>query len=103
MAGCRVMLAVTLATLPGQTMGPAFVTWLVALFVYIVVLSLLARREYHPGAPADKLGKIVRKMLAFIPLVDAGALLATMALIPAVCCAAAVPLGKWAQRKASSS
>ena len=103
MAGCRVMLAVTLATLPGQKIGPAFVAWLIALFVYIVVLSLLARREYHPGAPAEKLGKIVRKMLAFIPFVDALALLATTAVIPAVGCAAAVPLGKWAQRKAASS
>ena len=103
MAGCRVMLAVTLATLPGQKIGPAFVAWLVALFVYIVVLSLLARREYHPSAPAEKLGKIVRKMLAFIPFVDVVALLATTAVIPAVGCAAALPLGKWAQRKAASS
>ena len=103
MAGCRVLVAVTLATLPGQKIGPAFVAWLIALFVYIVVLSLLARREYHPGAPAEKLGKIVRKMLAFIPFVDAVALLAMMAVIPAVGCAAAVPLGKWAQRKAASS
>ncbi|MEI8089406.1 MAG: UbiA family prenyltransferase [Opitutaceae bacterium] len=103
MAGCRVMLAVTVATLPGQTMGRAFVAWLGALFVYIVVLSLLARREYHPGAPAEKLGKIVRKMLAFIPFLDAAALLATTALIPAACCMATVPLGKWAQRQAASS
>jgi len=103
MAGCRVMLAVTIASLPGQTMGSAFVAWVIALFVYIVVLSLLARREYNPGAPTEKLGQIVRKMLAFIPFVDAVALLATVALIPAACCAAAVPLGKWAQRKAASS
>jgi ABC-type phosphate/phosphonate transport system permease subunit len=97
------MLAVTLATLPGQTMSSAFIAWLVALFVYIVVLSLLARREYHPGAPAEKLAKIVRKMLAFIPFIDALALLASAAWIPAACCAVAVPLGKWAQRKAASS
>jgi hypothetical protein len=97
------MLAVTLATLPGRAMGGAFIAWLVALFVYIVVLSLLARREYRPGAPAEKLGKIVRKMLAFIPFVDALALLASAAWIPAACCALAVPLGKWAQRKAASS
>ena len=44
-----------------------------------------------------------RVMLAFIPFVDAVALLATTAVIPAVGCAAAVPLGKWAQRKAASS
>ncbi len=102
MAGCRVMLAVTLATLPGQTMSRTFIAWLVALFLYIVILSLLARREYHPGAPAEKLGKIVKKMLAFIPFVDAAALLVSAAWIPAACCALAVPLGKWAQRKAAS-
>jgi len=84
-------------------MGTVFIAWLVALFFYIVVLSLLARREYHPGAPAEKLGKIVRKLLAFIPFVDAFALLASAAWIPAACCAVAVPLGKWAQRKAASS
>jgi uncharacterized membrane protein len=98
-----VMLTVTLATLPSQTMSRTFIVWLVVLFVYIVVLSLLARREYHPGAPAEKLGKLVRKMLAFIPFVDALALLACAAWIPAACCALAVPLGKWAQRKAASS
>ena len=103
MAGCRVMLAVTLATLSAHTMGRAFIAWIVALFLYIVVLSLLARREYHPGAPAEKLGKLVRKMLAFIPFVDAVALLAMGAWLPAACCAVAAPLGKWAQRKAASS
>lgn len=103
MAGCRVMLAVALATLPGHAMSRAFIAWIVALFVYIVALSLLARREYHPGAPAEKLGKLVRKMLAFIPFVDAVALLASAAWIPAACCAVAVPLGKWAQRRAASS
>ncbi|MCX6951785.1 MAG: UbiA family prenyltransferase [Verrucomicrobia bacterium] len=102
MAGCRVMLAVTLATLPGHAMTPAFVGWITALFVYIIVLSILARREYHPGAPAEKLGKIVRKLLAFIPFVDAAALLVVVAWIPAVCCAVAVPLGRWAQRMAAS-
>ncbi len=103
MAGCRVMLAVTLATLPGQVMRPAFGAWLAALFVYIVVLSLLARREYVPGAPAEKLGRWVRQLLAFIPFVDAVALLAIGAWIPAACCAAAVPLGRGAQRWAASS
>ena len=103
MAGCRVMLAVTISTLPGHVMSRALVAWLVALFIYIVVLSLLARREYHPGAPAEKLGKLVRKMLAFIPFVDAVALLAIGAWVPAGCCMLSVPLGKWAQRKAASS
>jgi len=103
MAGCRVMLAVTIATLPGHLLRPAFLAWIAALFVYIVVLSLLARREYRPGAPAEKLGKIVRRLLAFIPFVDAIALLIVGAWIPAACCTVAVPLGRWAQRKAASS
>lgn len=103
MAGCRVMLALTLATLPGQTLSRLFIAWIVALFVYIVVLSLIARREYVPGAPAEKFAKQVRKLLAFIPFVDALALIASAAWIPAACCVLAVPLGKWAQRKAASS
>jgi 4-hydroxybenzoate polyprenyltransferase len=103
MAGCRVMLAVALATLPGHTFTPPFLAWIAVLFVYIVVLSLIARREYVPGAPAEKLAKQVRKLLAFIPFVDALALLAITAWLPAACCVASVPLGKWAQRKAASS
>ncbi|MEJ6601594.1 MAG: UbiA family prenyltransferase [Verrucomicrobiia bacterium] len=102
MAGCRVMLAVTIATLPGHSFQPIFVGWITVLFIYIVVLSLLARREYHPGAPTEKLGKLVRKMLAFIPFVDAVALLVITAWIPALISALTVPLGKWAQRKAAS-
>jgi 4-hydroxybenzoate polyprenyltransferase len=102
MAGCRVMLAVTLATLPGHGITPPFVVWIAGLFVYIVVLSVIARREYVPGAPAEKLAKQVRKLLAFIPFVDALALLAITAWLPAACCVASVPIGKWAQRKAAS-
>jgi hypothetical protein len=97
------MLAVALATLPGHTFTPPFLAWIAVLFVYIVVLSLIARREYVPGAPAEKLAKQVRKLLAFIPFVDALALLAITAWLPAACCVASVPLGKWAQRKAASS
>jgi 4-hydroxybenzoate polyprenyltransferase len=102
MAGCRVMLAVTIATLPGFMMTGAFVAWVMVLFGYIVVLSVLARREYVPGAPAEKLGRLVRKMLAFIPFVDALALLWIAGWLPALGCALAVPLGKWAQRQAAS-
>lgn len=102
MAGCRVMLAVTLATLPGHGFTTPFVAWIAVLFIYIAVLSLIARREYHPGAPAAQLAKQVRKLLAFIPFVDALALLATAAWLPAACCIASVPLGKWAQQKAAS-
>lgn len=103
MAGCRVLLAVTLASLPGFAMPPRFLAWLAALFVYIVALSLIARWEYKPGAPAAKLGRMVGRLLAFIPLIDALALLLVGAWLPAVACAAAVPLGRWAQRLAAST
>lgn len=103
MAGCRLMLGLSLATLPGHAFTLPLKIWVSALFVYIVVLSVLARREYAPGAPAEKLGQIVRKMLRFIPWVDAAALLVVSAWLPAFCCVLAVPLGKWAQKKAASS
>lgn len=103
MAGCRVLLALTVASLPGQHVTPALTWWLVALFVYIVTLSLIARWEYKPGAPAAKLGRAVGRLLAFIPLVDAVALLVMGAWLPAVACAVAVPLGRWAQRLAAAT
>jgi 4-hydroxybenzoate polyprenyltransferase len=103
MAGCRVLLAVTLASLPGHVATAAFLWWVGALFVYIVGLSLIARWEYEPGAPAARLGRAVGRLLAFIPLIDAIALLLVGAWIPAMACAAAVPLGRWAQRLAAST
>jgi 4-hydroxybenzoate polyprenyltransferase len=103
MAGCRVLLAVTLATLPGQIAGASFIWWIGALFVYIVTLSLIARWEYRPGAPAAKLGRAVGRLLAFIPLIDAIALLCVGAWVPAMACAVAVPLGRWTQRLAAST
>jgi 4-hydroxybenzoate polyprenyltransferase len=103
MAGCRVLLAVSLASVPGHAFTTPFLAWIGALFIYIVVLSVIARREYRPGAPAGKLGRIVRQLLAFIPLVDALALLALGAWAPALACAAAIPLGRLAQRLAASS
>jgi len=103
MAGCRVLLALTIASLPGHEHRTAFLSWVAGLFVYIVGLSWLARREYQPGAPAAKLGRLVGRLLAFIPLVDAIALLMVGAWWPAVACAAAVPLGRWAQRQAAST
>ena len=103
MGGCRLLLAVTLATLPGHRMQPAFVTWIVMLFLYIVVLSLIARREYAPGAPAARIGRVVGRLLALIPLVDALALLAVGAWGPMLACSAAYPLGRLAQRVAAST
>jgi 4-hydroxybenzoate polyprenyltransferase len=103
MAGCRVLLAGAIATLPGHTFTTPFLAWVVALFLYIVTLSVIARLEYRPGVSAGKLGKAVRQLLAFIPLVDAIALLAFGAWIPAIACVAAIPLGRFAQRLAASS
>jgi 4-hydroxybenzoate polyprenyltransferase len=103
MAGCRVLLALTLASLPGHAATPAFLAWIAVLFVYIVTLSLIARWEYRPGAPAARLGRAVGGLLAFIPLLDALALLLASAWLPAMACATAVPLGRWAQRLAAST
>jgi 4-hydroxybenzoate polyprenyltransferase len=103
MAGCRVLLAFTVASLPGHNVGPAFLGWVTALFIYIAVLSLIARWEYQPGAPAARIGRSVGRLLAFIPLIDAIALLLAGAWLPALACAAAVPLGRWAQRLAASN
>lgn len=103
MAGCRVLLAFTVASLPGHAPNAGFYGWVGGLFAYIVILSLLARWEYRPGAPAARLGRAVGRLLAFIPLVDAIALALVGAWLPALACAAAVPLGRWAQRLAAST
>ncbi len=103
MAGCRVFLAVTIASLPQHDFTTPFWCWVAALFVYIVTLSLIARWEYKPGAPAAKIGRSVGRLLAFIPLIDAIALLVVGAWIPAIACAVAVPLGRLAQRLAAST
>ena len=103
MAGCRVALAVTLATLPGHALAAPFVAWVTALFAYIVVLSLIARWEYRPGAPAAQLGRAVGRLLAFIPVVDAVALAWFGAWLPAVACLLAIPAGRLAQRLAAAT
>jgi 4-hydroxybenzoate polyprenyltransferase len=103
MAGCRVLLAFTLASLPGHSVGPAFLWWVGGLFVYIVTLSLIARWEYQPGPRGANFGRAVGRLLAFIPLIDGIALLLVGAWLPAMACATAVPLGRWAQRLAAST
>jgi hypothetical protein len=104
MAGCRVLLAITVASLPNHALRqPAFLAWVGVLFVYIVTLSLIARWEYKPGAPAAKIGRSVGRLLAFIPLIDALALALVGAWIPAIACAAAIPLGRLAQRLAAAT
>ncbi len=96
-AGCRAALALTVATLPGHSPNTAVLVWIAALWSYIVVLSVLARREYRPGAPAAKLAGAVRWLLACIPLVDAVALLVVGAWPWALACAAMIPFGRGAQ------
>jgi 4-hydroxybenzoate polyprenyltransferase len=105
MAGCRVLLALAIASLPGHFIGGAFQGWLGALFVYIVTLSVIARWEYNvvEANRAARIGRAVGRLLAFIPLIDAVALLLVGEWIPAMACAAAVPLGRLAQRLAAST
>lgn len=104
MAGCRSMLGVSLATLPGHQAGPWFWAWTAAVFVYIVVLSLLARLEYKQGSgEAARTGKKIGRLLAFIPLIDAIMLAAAGAWAGAVVCVVAIPVGRFAQRLAAST
>jgi 4-hydroxybenzoate polyprenyltransferase len=103
MAGCRVLLAMTVASLPGHHAGPPFVAWLAALFTYIVALTALARMEYRPGRAGLLAGRQIGRLLAFIPLVDAVALAAAGAWVPSLGSALAIPLGKLAQRLAAST
>lgn len=103
MAACRACLGLTIATLPGHALTTALLVWVAALSVYIVGLSLIARAEYRPGAPAALLGRWVGRLLALMPLVDAVALLAVGAWPAAIGCAAAVPLGRGAQRLFAST
>ena len=103
MAGCRAFLGLTVASLPGHGFTPALLTWVSLLSAYIVTVTLLARAEYKPGAPAARLGRWVGRLLACIPLVDATVLLAVGAWPMALACAAAIPLGRFAQRLAAST
>ena len=98
------LLACALASIPGHALTrTAFLVWIAALFAYIVALSLIARWEYKPGAPAAKIARSVGRLLAFIPLIDALALLLIGAWLPALACALAIPLGRWAQRIAAAN
>lgn len=105
MAGCRVLLAFTLASLPAHGWSPVFLGWVGALFAYIVTLSLIARWEYQSRdtARAASFGRAVGRLLAFIPLIDAIAVLLVGAWLPALVCALTIPVGRWAQRMAAAT
>ncbi len=140
MAGCRLFLALTVATLPGAGFTPHFLGWAVAVYIYIVLLSVMARAEYrrpvagepvagepvaggpvasgrHAGEPEGHRstghrpqatgyrpqGFRIGRLLMFIPMLDAFALLYATAWVPAVLCALAIPLGAWAQKRAAAT
>jgi 4-hydroxybenzoate polyprenyltransferase len=103
MAACRAFLGLTIASLPGHAFTPALLTWVGLLSGYIVTVTLLARAEYTAGAGGARLGRWVGRLLAFIPLVDAVVLLAVGAWPVALACAAAIPIGRLAQRLAAST
>lgn len=103
MAGCRVLLGLTVASLPGHGLTPALQIWLVALFAYIIAISLLARAEYRAGSGGARFGRWVGRLLALMPLLDAIALLAVGAFAAALTCAFAIVLGRIAQRLAASN
>lgn len=103
MAGCRAFLGLTVASSVSHAIPLAVWLWVTALAAYIVGVSLLARAEYRAGASAATLGRWVGRLLAFMPLVDAMALVAVGAWPAALACGAAIPLGRAAQRVAAST
>lgn len=103
MAACRGLLGFTVASVAGHTVSPAVLAWGAALSTYIIVLSLIARAEHRAGARAPALGRLVGRLLAGMPLVDAAALVAVGAWPAALACAAAVPIGRLAQRLFAST
>jgi 4-hydroxybenzoate polyprenyltransferase len=103
MAGCRVFLGLTVASLPGHAFTTPLLVWVSVLALYIIAISVIARAEYKPGAPAARLGRWVGRLLALMPLVDVCLVLAIGAWPAALACAAAIPLGRIAQRVAAST
>ncbi len=103
MAACRAFLGLTVASVPGQAFTTAVLIWAGALSLYIVGVSVIARAEYWPGAPAAVLGRWVGRLLRAMPWLDAAAMALVGAWLPAVASAMAVPLGRAAQRRAAST
>ncbi len=103
MAGCRAFLGLTVASIVAEPFSAAVLAWVSALSAYILGVSLLARAEYRAGSSAAALGRWVGRLLACMPLVDAAALAAVGAWPASLACAAAIPLGRAAQRVAAST
>ncbi len=103
MAGCRAFLGLTVASIVSPVLPTAVWVWTAALAAYIIAVSLLARAEYRARTGGAALGRWVGRLLALMPAVDASALAAVGAWPAAFACAAAVPLGRVAQRLAAST
>ncbi|MES2707398.1 MAG: UbiA family prenyltransferase [Verrucomicrobiota bacterium] len=105
MGACRALLVLAAAGVAGNWSAPGVLMAAGTVWAYIIVLSLLARRESRPGGgflkalrPEWSVGRWVGEMLAAIPLVDALLLLAA-GFIPGgrVCwVAVAICPGLWA-------
>jgi len=108
MGACRALLVLAAAGAGGDWMNGRVLVAAGVLWIYIIGLSLLARRESRPGGsllralrPAWSVGRWVGEMLAAIPLVDA-ILLLTLGggcWIAAVICLGMWPLCRLLQQK----
>ena len=83
MGACRGLLVLSGAAVAGGRLSGAVVAAAGGVWMYIIALSLLARRESRPGGgllrtlrPGWSVGRWVGEMLAAIPLVDVGLLVA---------------------------
>ena len=108
MGACRALLVLSAAGVAGDWKLWTVLTGATVLWIYIIVLSLLARHESKPGGgflrrlrQAWSVGRWVGEMLAAIPLVDAVLLLAlgSGCWTAVAVCAALWPLCRLLQRK----
>ena len=83
MGACRALLILSAAAVAGNALSWKTLTAAAVVWVYIILLSLLARRESRPGGsilkalrPGWSVGRWVGEMLAAIPLLDAALLFA---------------------------
>ena len=98
MAACRATLGLTVASTAAAALPFPVWWWAAALWIYIVVLSLIARAEYRSAVREAALRAWVGRLLALMPCVDAVAL-GVLGLWPQACaCAMAIPVGRAAQR-----
>lgn len=112
MGACRALLVLSGAAVAGAWSASAVLIAAGVVWIYIIALSLLARRESRPGGgllkklrPDWSVGRWVGEMLAAIPLVDAVLLLTFGLVCGKICwisvliCMALWPLCRLLQRK----